>query len=154
MQLFIRNDLLHVVGRLKHSFLPEESKHPIILPKDHHVTKLIVEFIYKSNHHCGRDHLVSLTREKYWVVSCKSVSREVVNVCLYCKSQRVKPQQKLMSDLSEAQSPVFEPSFTHAGVDYFGPITIKMGKRTRNSTGTDKRYGVVFMCLTYRVMHL
>ena len=78
LQPFIRNKLLHVGGRLKYSFLPEESKHPIILPKDHHVTKLIAEFIYKSNHHCGRDHLASSTREKYWIASCKSVCREVV----------------------------------------------------------------------------
>ena len=91
LQPFIRNELLHVRGRLKHSFLAKESKHPIILPKDHRVTKLRAEFIHKSNHHCGRDYLVSLTREKYWIVSCKSVCRKVVNVCLYYKRQRVKP---------------------------------------------------------------
>ena len=128
LQPFIRNELLRIGGRLKHSFLPEESKNPIILPKDHHITTIIVEFIHKSNHHCGRDHLVSLTREKYWIVSCKSVCREVINVCLYCKRQRVKLQQQL-SDLTEAQLTVFNPPFTHKGVD-FGPITIKRGKRT------------------------
>ena len=48
---FIRNEFLHVGGRLKHSFLPGESKHPIILPKYHHVIKLILELIHKSNHH-------------------------------------------------------------------------------------------------------
>ena len=59
LQPFIRRELLRVGGRLKRSFLPEESKYPIILPKDHRVAKLIVESIHKSNHHCGRDHLVS-----------------------------------------------------------------------------------------------
>ena len=49
---------------------------------------------------------------------------------------------------------MFDPPFTHTGVDYFGPSTIKRGKRTRASTGTDKRYGVVFTCLTYRAIHL
>ena len=49
---------------------------------------------------------------------------------------------------------MFDPPFTHTGVDYFGPNTIKRGKRTRASTGTDKRYGVVFTCLTYRAIHL
>ena len=39
LQPFIRNKLLHVGERLEYSFLLEESKHPIILPKDHHVTK-------------------------------------------------------------------------------------------------------------------
>ena len=59
-----------------------------------------------------------------------------------------------MSDLPKARSAMFDPPFTHKGVGYFGPITIKKGKRTRPSTGTDKRYGVVFTCLTYRAIHL
>ena len=49
-----------------------------------------------------------------------------------------------MSNLPEARSTVFDPPFTRTGVDYFGPNTIKRGKRTTTSTGTDKRYGVVF----------
>ena len=63
LEPFIRNELLHVRERLKHSFLPEEAKH---------VTKLISEV-----------RLVSLTRKKYWIISCKSVDREVVNAYLY-----------------------------------------------------------------------
>ena len=58
-----------------------------------------------------------------------------------------------MSDLPEARSAVFDPPFTHTGVDYFGPITIKRGKRTRRSTRTDKKYGAVFTGLTYRAIH-
>ena len=49
-----------------------------------------------------------------------------------------------MSDFPDAQSAVFDPPFTHSGVDYFSPITIKRGKWTRASTGTDKRYAVIF----------
>ena len=33
-------------------------------------------------------------------------------------------------------------------------ITIKRGKQTRASTGIDKRYSVIFTCLTYRVVQL
>ena len=46
---------------------------------------------------------------------------------------------------------MFDPPFTHTGVDYFSPITIKRGKWTRASTGTDKRY---FTCLMYKSIHL
>ena len=79
---------------------------------------------------------------------------KVVNVCLHCKRQRVKSQQQLLSDLPEARSEVFDQPLTHTRVDYFGPITIKRGKRTKASTGTDKRYGVIFICLTYKAIHL
>ena len=57
---------------------------------------------------------------------------------IYCKRQRVKPQQQLVSDLPESPSAVFDPPFIHTGVDYFGPITIKRGKQARASTGLDK----------------
>ena len=69
-------------------------------------------------------------------------------VYIYCKRQRVKPQQQLMSDLPESPSAVFDAPFIHTGVDYFGPITIKRRKRAR------AWYGVVFICLTYRAIHL
>ena len=49
---------------------------------------------------------------------------------------------------------MFDPPFIHTGVDYFDLITIKSGKRTRASTGMDKRYGVVFTCIMYRAIHL
>ena len=98
---------------------PRSQSTQLFFPKTIKLKILIVEFIRKSNHHCGRDHLVSLTRERYWIVLCKSVFREVINVCLYCKRQRVKLQEQLMSDLSEAQSAGFNPPFTHTVVDYF-----------------------------------
>ena len=59
-----------------------------------------------------------------------------------------------MSDLPEARSAVFDPPFTNKGVDYFTSITIKREKRTTASTRTDKGYGVVFTCLTYRAIHI
>ena len=59
-----------------------------------------------------------------------------------------------MFDLTEARSAVSEPPFTHKRIDYFRPITVKRGKRARASTETGKRYGAIFTCLTYRVIHL
>ena len=73
---------------------------------------------------------------------------------MYYKRQRVKPQQQLMFNFPEVRSAVFDPPFTHTRVNYFSPITINRVKQTRASTGTDKRYGVVFTCLTYRAIPL
>ena len=40
------------------------------------------------------------------------------------------------------------------GVDYFGPLTIKLNKGTRRTSGTAKRYGAFFTCMTTRAVHL
>ena len=44
--------------------------------------------------------------------------------------------------------------FTNTGIDYFGPLTIKQGRRTRSTDGTSKRYGAIFTCLNTCVVHI
>ena len=39
-------------------------------------------------------------------------------------------------------------------MDYVGPILIKSSRRTRLNPGSAKRYGVLFICLTTRAVHL
>ena len=40
------------------------------------------------------------------------------------------------------------------GVDYFGPLVVKLPKRTQSNQATAKRYGVLFTCLTIQALHL
>ena len=45
---FLKGDLICVGGRIKHMFSSsEESKHPAILPKKHHVVDLIIRHYHK-----------------------------------------------------------------------------------------------------------
>ena len=59
-----------------------------------------------------------------------------------------------MNDLPEARLAINEPPFTNTGIDYFGPLTIKQGRRTRSTDGTSKRYGAIFTCLSTRAVHI
>lgn len=45
--------LLQVGGRLKRASLDTDAKHPIILPKEHHVAKLIVLYYHHVSEHSG-----------------------------------------------------------------------------------------------------
>ena len=154
LQPFIKDNLILVGGRLKNANMSTNSKHPIILPRKHHVTMLIAKDLHEQHHHCGRNQLAVLIREKYWIVNIKSICRTVITSCLYCKRLRVQPKPQLMSDLPDARVSAFNPPFTHTGVDYFGPIIIKQGRKTRTNPGTQKRYGVLFTCMTYRAIHI
>ena len=59
-----------------------------------------------------------------------------------------------MSNLPEARLPINQPPFTNSGIDSFGPLTVKKGRRTRSTDGTSKRYRVIFTCLNTRTVHI
>lgn len=43
-----RDKMLRVGGRLTNSTLSYSEKHPLVLPKDHHVTELFIEEMHKA----------------------------------------------------------------------------------------------------------
>ena len=139
---------LRVGGRLKHGDLPYLSKHQITLPSKHYVTELLVRYIHNYNHHVGREHLLSLIRQEYWVIGARVLVRKIVNQCILCQKLTAKPTYAKMADLPIHRITFPTPPFHHTGVDYFGPITVKI-LRSRI-----KRWGCIFTCLTTRAIHL
>ena len=82
----ISENVLKVNGRLKHSNLPAELKHPIILPTDHHITQIIIRDIHENSVHSGRDYVLAISREHYWVINVKSVIKRVLSQCIPSRS--------------------------------------------------------------------
>uniref|UniRef100_A0A8D8Y2T9 Uncharacterized protein n=1 Tax=Cacopsylla melanoneura TaxID=428564 RepID=A0A8D8Y2T9_9HEMI len=65
---FLHNGLVLVGGRLSHSSLGYEQKHPVLLPSKHHVTVLLIEYYHRINLHTG-PHLLLNT-----MLLCSSLS--------------------------------------------------------------------------------
>ncbi|XP_074655650.1 uncharacterized protein LOC141909164 [Tubulanus polymorphus] len=142
------NDLLCVRGRLGRSELSESSKHPIILPKNGHITDLIVRFYHDIYAHRGREYTLSKIRLKFWVVNGKSAVWRTISKCINCRKRNAKLSQQKMSDLPPGRVSPDKPPFSFVGLDYFGPFLVKRG-RVR-----EKRYGCIFTCLASRSVHL
>ncbi|XP_070567315.1 uncharacterized protein [Ptychodera flava] len=143
-----KDGLLRVGGRLALSMLSEESKHPVILPKKSHVSELILREIHEKNQHFGRHYILSKLRERYWILNANSAARSIVSKCVICRRQRAKLGEQKMADLPADRVQPHQPPFTNVGVDYFGPIEVKI---KRSSV---KRYGVIFTCLAVRAVHI
>lgn len=144
----VTDDVLRVGGRLSRSALPEETKHPAVLPKDSHVSKLILQYVHNKVGHRGRNHMLSTLRRRYWIPHANAAARKIINECVVCQKQRQRPGEQKMSDLPVDRVLADSPPFTHVGLDYFGPIEVKKGR------SLVKRYGALFTCLTCRAVHL
>ena len=140
--------ILRVGGRLHKSAMPEETKHPCILPKDSHVSILLLRHIHEHCGHNGRNHMLSELRKKYWIVKGNSVARKVLSRCVVCRRARGKAGEQKMADLPLERILPDLPPFTNVGLDYFGPIVVKRGRTTI------KRYRVIFTCMSSRAVHL
>ena len=68
--------LIRVGGRLQHSNLEFESRHPIILPPDHHITKILIRHEHLQNLHAGPQALQSILYQKFWILAGRRAIRE------------------------------------------------------------------------------
>ncbi len=144
----LRNGLLCVGGRLHKAPIPEDSKHQLILPANHHVSDLIISHVHRQCNHQGRNYVLSQLRQRYWILRAGVKVKGLVRRCVVCRKQRSKQGTQMMADLPANRIKPDEPPFSYVGVDYFGPFEVKQGRSVR------KRYGVIFTCMTSRAVHL
>ena len=144
----LKDGLLRVGGRLSKAAMPEETKHPVILSKDQHVSSLILKHIHEQLGHSGRNHVLSRLRRKYWITSANTATRKILSSCGFCRHHKGKLGEQKMADLPVERIIPDLPPFTNVGVDYFGPIEVKRGR------SLEKRYGVIFTCMACRAVHL
>ncbi|XP_064554384.1 uncharacterized protein LOC135439572 [Drosophila montana] len=123
-------------------------KRPIILPRRHRLTYLLFEFYHRKYHHVHNEIVVNELRQQYWVCSLRALVKEVSSACPACRIRRARPKPPEMSDLPIERLSPYTPPFTYTGVDYFGPYDIVVGRHR------EKRWGVLFTCLTVRAVHL
>jgi hypothetical protein len=122
-------------------------KHPVVLPRRSHVTKLIIKHVHEQLAHAGRNHVLATLREKYWIINGNTAVRHMLTSCITCRRHRKPVGEQKMADLPpDRMSPA--PPFTFTGVDFFGPFIIKDGRKQL------KRYGALFTCLVSRAIHI
>ena len=140
--------LLRVGGRLKRASLDTDAKHPIILPKDHHVAKLIILYYHHVSGHSGVEYTLSLIRHRYWIINARSAVRRTLEKCLTCRKHQSPTGRQKTADLPVDRVTPSRPPFTFTGVDCFGPFEVRRGR------SKVKRYGVIFTCLALRAVHI
>lgn len=144
----LEEGILRVGGRLSRASMPAEAKHPMIIPKNHHVADLILQDAHECLGHSGRNHVLSHVRQRYWIIGAPSSIRRMLSRCTTCRRQHGASGTQVMADLPRNRVLPNEPPFTRTGVDLFGPFIVKRGRVSV------KRYGVIFTCLACRAVHI
>ena len=144
----LTDGLLRVGGRLGKSTISYDAKHQIIIPKNSYIAHLIIAHFHYKSGHSGREHVLALVRQQYWILRANVAVRKVLASCFDCRRRQAAPSEQKMSDLPKARITPDKPPFTCTGVDYFGPFLVRL-KRS-----LVKRYGVMFTCLAVRAVHI
>nr|XP_023029451.1 uncharacterized protein LOC111517507 [Leptinotarsa decemlineata] len=136
--------ILRVYGRLRRSPLLLDQLHPILLPANHHITRLIIREEHMRLMHAEVQETLYSVRQTYWPLDGRNSVRKVIHGSLPCF--HTKPR---LADHGPGPLPDYRvvPSrpFLKTGVDYCGPLYIKE-KRFRNRNKL-KVYFAVYICM-------
>ncbi|XP_055585136.1 uncharacterized protein LOC129737987 [Uranotaenia lowii] len=128
--------------------LPIEAKCPIILAKNHPITFLLVDYYHRRYLHRNAETVFNEIRQLFYITGLRKLIRTVGSRCQWCKVYGSSPMQPMMAPLPKARLVAFQRPFTYVGLDYFGPILVRVGR------SHVKRWVALFTCFTTRAIHL
>ncbi|XP_058454572.1 uncharacterized protein LOC131432357 [Malaya genurostris] len=128
--------------------LPIEAKYPIILATNHPITFLFVDYYHRRFNHRNRETVFNELRQVVYIPGLRNLIRKVTARCQWCKVYTALPVHPKMAPLPQARLVAFQRPFTYIGLDYFGPLLVKVGR------SHVKRWVALFTCLTTRAVHM
>ncbi|CAC5397509.1 unnamed protein product [Mytilus coruscus] len=140
-----QDGIIRVGGRIRRADLSSDMKHLIILPKNSHITELIMPYFHEQSFHQGRGITTNTIRSHgYRIIGCSSAVSNPFSKCVTCRKLRSQTQVQKMADLPVDRLETVPP-FTYCGVDLFGPWLIKEGR---------KELRFLCTCLSPRSIHI
>ncbi len=140
--------ILRVGSRLEHATLHTHVKHPVILTKTSHITKLLIDHYHQQVRHQGHGMtIIELRSNGIWILGCSQAVSSFIYNCVKCRKFRRQTEEQKMANLPSERMET-TPHFTYCGMDCFGPFYIKEGRKEL------KRYGLLFTCLCSRAVHI
>ncbi|XP_060766516.1 uncharacterized protein LOC132874384 [Neoarius graeffei] len=121
--------------------LPDSIKHPAIIPKDHHVAKMIIAHHHERMKHQGKGLTINNIRSHgYWIPGINQAVASDICQYITCRRLRKPTEEQRIADLPHEH---VEPSspFTFCGMGCFCPFFTKQGRKE------NKKYGLLFTCL-------
>ena len=149
LNLFLDEDnLIRIGGRLQNASLPYQARHPLLLHGDALPVQLLISNSHRNLGHLGCETISAELRQKYHIIGEAKHLKRILKTCIICRKTQGKVSTQLMANLPKERVTVDVPPFTNTATDLFGPFYVTNGKKQ------EKRYGIVFTCLSSRAAHL
>ncbi|GBO26557.1 hypothetical protein AVEN_205168-1 [Araneus ventricosus] len=118
------NNIMRVKTRITECIDTPHFLSPILLPNNCIFTQRLVEHFHIENYHAGTQLLLSILREKYWILGGRRTVRKIRNACVRCR--RFKSKSPTADPVSLPADRVKDAAvFEVVGVDLAGPLYIK-----------------------------
>lgn len=143
--------LMRVDGRTDHAaeeFMSSDARNPILIPRKHHFTRLLAHYHHEQTAHQLINNAITAIRERFWVPQLRMLMRSVQAACMVCRKRKARPLAPVQGQLPRDRLTSYSRLFTNTGLDYFGPVTVTVGRRR------EVRYVALFTCLATRAVHL
>ncbi|XP_062703145.1 uncharacterized protein LOC115264088 [Aedes albopictus] len=98
--------------------------------------------------HANNEAVVNEARQRYYIAHLRTQVRRVSKECQMCKIRNAQPSIPRMAPLPSARLSSYVRPFTYCGLDYFGPLLVKVNR------SHVKRWVAIFTCLTIRAVHV
>ncbi|XP_014214629.1 uncharacterized protein LOC106643859 [Copidosoma floridanum] len=149
---FLDDDgILRVGGRLEHSPLTYEERHPPILSGASSLASMVIAWAHSRALHSGYRVTSAYVCKRAWLLGGPRRIKAHLRRCVVCIRLRARLATQLMAPLPSSRvSP--SRAFACTGVDYAGPFHV-LSARGRG-VQTTKGYIAVFVCLATKALHL
>ena len=149
-----QDGIIRVGGRLRNADFPPDEINPVLLPTNHPVTWMIIQYYHEQVKHQGRMLTHGALRQAGFHVlhGSRALKKFLLN-CTMCKRIRGRPSEQMMADLPTERLEALAP-FTHVGIDCFGPYFVYDGKSTRRRNASKKVWLLLVTCLASRANHI
>lgn len=144
-----KQGIVRMKSRLQEAdFLQYDQRNPIILPSKHPITRLIIHDVHVKYWHANYNTVLNELRQIYVIPHARTILKSVRAACQTCKIRSARPEVPEMSALPRSRLAAYMRPFTYVGVDCFGPMLVKVHRRS------EKRWGTIFTCMTTRAIHI
>ena len=130
-----------------HGIFATKEFQPIILPKNHPSTFLVIDQVHRSLMHARVSQTLADTRSEFWIPQGRTQVRKVIQKCKICHRFAVGPYQLPPMAVWPKEKVSRSTPFAFTGLDYLGPLFLL--KKTHN-----KVWVCLFTRITIRAIHL